>query len=261
MTVYCDSQWLATLQTQQLASFDKMWDWPITWIDTPNDNRGGWSAVGRAQLQHHHQLTTLYVKKQQNHTTRTWRHPIKGEPTFATEFRTIQYLQARGIAVPKVVFFGARQTSEGSQAVLITENLAEYQPLDALNLAEMSLRQKRNLLKNVAQTVKKMHDTGIQHRALYLKHLFVKKNADSFEVAVIDLEKARKIRLPLLQAVADLTTLNYRSTGWTKSSRLYFLKQYLGVTRLSVGQKGVCYYINQQSLRKSNRKLIIGSKL
>lgn len=250
MLDYIAAKHAQLLKNNQLDTFQKLWDYKVNWFEAPNENRGGWSGVGRVELPQSEGAITLFIKKQQNHTSRTWRHPIKGEPTFVKEFRTIGYLQARGIKVPETVFFGQRQSDAGWQAILITENLNGYQPLDEINPNEMSLQEKRILLKSVAKTVRKMHQTGVQHRALYLKHLFVKKNAGGFDVAVIDLEKARKIRLPLLQALADLITLNYRSTGWTASNRLYFFKQYLSQKRLNWLGKCLARRIMAQTAKK-----------
>lgn len=250
MPDYIAAKHAQLLKNNQLDTFQKLWDYKVTWLEAPNENRGGWSGVARVELPQSEAPMALFIKKQQNHISRTLRHPVKGEPTFAKEFRNICYLQAHGIKVPEVVFFGQRQSNVGWQAILITENLTGYQPLDEINLDEMSLQQKRILLASVAKTVRKVHDVGMQHRALYLKHLFVKKNAGGFEVAVIDLEKARKIRLPLLQALADLTTLNYRSTGWTASNRLYFFKQYLSQKRIDWLGKCLARRIVGQTAKK-----------
>ena len=194
---------------------------------------------------------TLFVKKQLNHTTRTLRHPIQGEPTFATEYHTIRFLQAHGLTAPNVVFFEQRTVQEGQQAILVTEMLAGYQPLDSLEKSKLSLLQQRALLRSVAQTISKLHQLGVQHRALYAKHIFVKAREQSFDVALIDLEKSRRMLWPWLQAMTDLVTLNYRTKGWSKSVRHYFYKHYLGRRQLSVWNIMACRYIKAKSAKKS----------
>jgi len=251
LTLYCNSSWQTALQNQQLATFEQIWDFPVHWIDAPNQNRGGWSGVGCVEVLFEGRPVTLFVKKQLNHTTRTLRHPIQGEPTFSTEFHAIRFLQARGIAAPNVVFFGQRSVSEGQQAILITERLAGYSPLDVIKKDELSLVQQRELLRSVAQAISKMHRLGLQHRALYAKHIFVKPHEQSFDVALIDLEKSRRMVLPWVQSMSDLITLNYRTKGWNKAARLYFYKHYLCRQQLNLWHIMTCRYIKAKSAKKS----------
>lgn len=256
MTLYCNSDWQAALQKQHLATFDQIWDYPIRWIDAPNQNRGGWSGVGCVDVLFNDKTVTLFVKKQQNHTTRTLLHPIKGVLTFAKEFQMIRFLQIHGVVAPNVIFFEERSVEEGQQAILITENLAGYRPLDSIEKNAMTLSQQRTLLRAIAQTIRHMHNLGVQHRALYTKHIFLKLDSQSYEVALIDMEKARRMVFPLLQSLMDLITLNYRTQGWTKTSRLFFMKQYLAQPQLDVWGKLFCRWIirrtkqNQQQWNK-----------
>ncbi len=254
MTLYCNPSWKTTLQKQQLATFDQIWDFPIQWIDTPNQNRGGWSGVGCLEVLFGDKPVTLFVKKQLNHTTRTVMHPLQGVPTFAKEFKAIRFLRAHGVATPNVVFFGQCRTSEGRQAILITEILAGYQPLDVIFRGTLTLLQQRELLRCIAQTIRRMHKLGIQHRALYAKHIFVKPSVHSFDVALIDMEKCRRMVFPPLQSVADLITLNYRTTGWNRTSRLYFLKRYFGLAHLNAWYKHLTIWMYQKTLAKQKNK-------
>ena len=253
MTLYCNSSWQTALQQQQLATFDQIWDFPIQWIDTPNQNRGGWSGVGCLELLLDEQPVTLFVKKQLNHTTRTWLHPLQGVPTFTKEYHTIRYLQGHGVVAPNVVFFAQRRTVEGQQAILITENLACYQPLDSLNKDTMSLLQQRRLLSCISQTIRRMHQLGIQHRAIYAKHSSVKPHEQSFEIAMIDLAKARRMVALQLQSSFDLITVNYRTQGWNKASRLVFLKYYLDQDRLNRWGKLFCGWIIYRTAHKHDQ--------
>jgi serine/threonine protein kinase len=250
LTLYCNPNWQSALENQQFATFEQIWDSPIDWIDEPNRNRGGWSGVGCVQVVFHNKPVTLFVKKQLNHTRRTLLHPVHGKPTFATEFQTIRFIQERGLVAPNVVFFGQRLVREGQQAILVTEMLDGYQPLDRLEKSNLSLLRQRELLRSVAQTISKLHQLGVQHRALYAKHIFVKPSEKTFNVALIDLEKSRHMLLPWVQAMPDLITLNYRTKGWTKSARYYFYKQYLARQQLSLWNIICCRYIKAKSAKK-----------
>lgn len=251
MTLYCDPNWQSVLENQQFATFEQIWDFPIDYIDDPNLNRGGWSAVGCINVFFEDKPVILFVKKQLNHTSRSFCHPIKGLSTFTTEFNAIRFLQAHGLTTPNVVFFGRRRVTEGQQAILVTEMLADYVPLDRIEKSRLSLLHQRELLASVAQTVSKMHQLGIQHRALYAKHIFVKPQEHLFDIALIDLEKSRRMLLPCLQGLTDLITLNYRIKGWNKSARYYFYKMYLGGVQLNLWNRMLCSYIKFKSAKKS----------
>lgn len=253
MTLYRNPDWQSALETQQFATFDQIWDSPIDWIDAPNRNRGGWSGVGCVQMLRHGERITLYVKKQQNHVSRSLLHPFRGEPTFAKEFRMIRHLNRHGVIAPQVVFFAQRSVKAGQQAILITENLAGFQALDQIATSGMTLPTQRSLVAKVAQAVKALHGLGVQHRALYPKHVFVRPLGDTFEVGFIDLEKSRKMLCPPLQAIGDLITFNYRTVDWDLPYRVYFLKAYFSIKRLDRFYKMVCRWIAYKTEQKQHQ--------
>lgn len=253
MTLYCNPNWQSALENQQFATFEQIWDSPIDWIDEPNRNRGGWSGVGCIHLLNNGQPITVYVKKQQNHVSRSLRHPFKGEPTFAKEFKVIRYLSAHGVITPQVVFFGQRNVEAGQQAILMTENLADFQALDQISKSAMSLSAQRKLILKVAQAIRTMHGLGIQHRALYPKHVFVKSAGDCFEVGFIDLEKSRQMTFPWLQSISDLVTFNYRTIDWRLRYRIYFFKKYFSIKRLDKFYKIVCRWIAYKTQQKQQQ--------
>lgn len=235
MNLYYDPAWQGALETAGFANFEQIWSYPIDWIDTPNQNRGGWSGVGCVKVVKDGKAVTLFVKKQQNHNSRSLLHPIKGEPTFLREYEVLRYFKAQGINVPEVVFFGQRHSNDGQQAILITELLEGYQSLDIFTQTEKkrtSLFDQKMLISSVAEATRRMHSLGFQHRALYPKHIFIKPSGISFDVAFIDLEKSRRMIFSLLQSVNDLITLNYRTLGWSCSHRLYFFREYYSINRL-----------------------------
>ena len=253
---YCNPAWQSVLESSQFATFDQIWNHPIDWIDTPNQNRGGWSGVGCVKIVKDGRSVTLFVKKQQNHVSRTWRHPLKGEPTFLREFQVLQYFKAQELAAPDVVFFAQRIVAEGQQAILITQMLEGYQPLDTLIQTQgksMPQPSKRILISCVADAVKRMHGLGVQHRALYPKHIFVRPVGASFDVAFIDLEKSRQMILSPLQSVNDLITFNYRTTGWNLPHRLYFLERYFSITRLNGLYKMLWRWIAYKTRQKQHQ--------
>lgn len=253
MALYCNPDWQPILESQQFATFEQIWNAPVEWIDEPNRNRGGWSGVGRAQFEKDGKSITVYIKKQQNHVSRSLRYPVSGEPTFAKEFRYMRYLAQRGTQIPEVIFFAQRKNAAGQQAILITENLEGFCALDQLDAHALTIKQQRTLIASVAKAVRQMHEAGVQHRALYTKHIFVKRQAQDYALALIDFEKSRKMLLPSLQAISDLITLNYRTLGWNRSQRLYFFKKYYALQRLSYFYKMLARWIACKSKKKQHQ--------
>lgn len=242
-------QHLALLNQHQLANFEQLWGYQGDWFEPPNRERGGWSGVNFIELSDETgKKHGFYLKRQQNFMRRTWRHPIKGEPTFVREHKMMQYLQQHEIVIPQIVFFASKQT----QALLLTEALEGYVSFDRWleNNPNASLNRKRTLLSALAQTISKLHQARVQYRSLYAKHLFIKDDTDNFEIALIDFEKSRvSTFIPILK-FSDLITFNYRTPSLSRTQRLYFFKQYLKIDRLSAWHKCLCQYIYKKSLRK-----------
>jgi hypothetical protein len=239
----------------QLDGFEPLWNKHIDWFEEPNHRRGGWSGVGQLKLATDGGVLSTFVKKQQNHGRRTLLHPFTGEPTFRRELKRLTFLEKNHVKAPKVVCYG-EQTIEGEFcAILATETLLDFEPLDVVTQDWFANRantrqQKRTLLKSVANALHDFHDTGLSHRALYSKHIFV-KNADTQpEVALIDLEKARFSFLSFYRTYFDLSALNRHAEYWSRSDRMYFFLQYFETKRLTTSLRLLCRLILKRSARR-----------
>lgn len=238
----------------QLDGFQQLWDKKIEWFEEPNHRRGGWSGVGQLFLKSDADDLSVFVKKQKNHGRRTLRHPFRGEPTFRREFKRLVFLEASQIKAPKVVFYGEQRIDHKSSAILVTETLMGYEPLDAATqnwqtTGQLTRQQKKRLLTAIASSLRNFHQAGLVHRALYPKHIFIRNGDTHPEVALIDLEKARFSLFFLYRAYFDLSALNRHAEYWTKSERLFFFLQYFQVKRLSKTLRVVCKLV----LRRSSR--------
>ena len=244
------------LKLNHLGSFDEIWQHQAEWFEAPNERRGGWSGVCRLglDLPEGGQLG-VFLKRQENHRRLTLRHPIQGEPTFAREFRMLRYLDTHHVPAPHVIFCGKKAVDGKLRGILMTEELAGFRPLDIVaeemfTSGNSSIAAQRQLLRSVALTVRKLHDAKIHHRSLYPKHLFVRQTGRAEpEVVVIDLEKSRIKLISLLRTYYDLATLNRHARYWSKSSRLYFFKQYMGIKKLTPWTKFLC----RQIIRRTRR--------
>jgi Lipopolysaccharide kinase (Kdo/WaaP) family len=253
LLTFVAANYQSRLQCNQLASFEEAWARHIDWFEEPNHRRGGWSGVGTLQLQETDgQAVTLFVKKQQNHGRKTWRHPIQGEPTFKREFARLRFLEAHHFLAPKVVFYGVAEQAGKQRAVLATEALAGFEPLDAVLAKwypQASKAEKRALMQRVAAEIRRFHALGLMHRALYPKHIFVKNAGKSAEIAVIDLEKARFSWFSWYRAYFDLSALNRHVEGVNRTQRLRFFKRYLNIEQLGWLSKCLCRLIMRRSQR------------
>lgn len=253
MTIkYIAESYQRMLRDHHLADFSSIWDAKVAWFEEPNERRGGWSGVGKMMLSDGSVKQGVFLKRQQNHQRRTLRHPLSGQPTFACEFEMINYLAKHGVPSLEVVAFGTRDSDAGEQAILMTKELAGFESLESFTEKLFETRpsvSKQNLvIGQVAKTVAKLHQSGVQHRSLYPKHLFVDKEL-SREVVVIDLEKSRVKHMGFLRAFYDLATLNRHARHWTKTRRLYFYLQYLGQPKLTFLSKCLCRLIIKRSQR------------
>jgi tRNA A-37 threonylcarbamoyl transferase component Bud32 len=243
------------LKFNHLSGFDEIWQRQAEWFEAPNERRGGWSGVCRLglELPGGGQIG-VFLKRQENHRRLTLCHPIAGEPTFAREFRMLRYLDAQKVPAPQVVFFGKEVVDGKLCGILMTEELAGFRPLDVVTeemlKGNTAITAQRQLLRSVALTVRKLHDAKIHHRSLYPKHLFVRQRSGvAPEVVVIDLEKSRTKLISMLRTYYDLATLNRHAKLWSRNSRLYFFKQYIGIKKLTPWTKFLC----RQIIRRTGR--------
>jgi hypothetical protein len=231
MKDFLSGTWQAVLSHNRLASFESLWSLDLPWFEPCNQRRGGWSGVARCELKDvQGRLHVAFLKRQENHNTFSWQHPLRGIPTFVREFRLIRRYQSAGIPALEPAYFAVR----GNRAILMTEALEDYVPLDTLDSGKLSRHDRCGLLAAVANLTRKMHDAHLQHNCYYPKHVFVKVGVGgTVDAHVIDLEKSRWRPGRLLCALRDLDTLNRYAQGWSRADRMRFLKYYLLIDRMT----------------------------
>jgi hypothetical protein len=252
-TLFLSAQYQSALSRHQFDDFESIWASEIKWFEEPNQRRGGWSGVGRIELSHNDvNFLNIFVKKQQNHGRLTWRHPIKGEPTFRREFQRLKFLELNRFAAPKVVFYGESGVNGKQRAILVTVALDDFQSFEeVLNdwWLRASRQQQNLLIEKIALELRRFHDLGLVHRALYPKHIFIKNVDQHPEIALIDLEKARFSFFGVYRTFFDLAALNRHSEKLRASQRLAFFMRYLGTERLGWFNKVLCRLIVKRSAR------------
>lgn len=229
MEEYVAEGWKECLAQEGLNHFEDWWEREAGWFEPPNHRRGGWSGVSRLEWKGKDgSRHTVFLKRQENHVTRTWKHPWKGIPTLTREMKNIVALKNAGVKALVPVFFGVKTVDGAQRAVLVTESLEGFAPLDVFQQSGLDARRQSDLIRQIAGEVRKLHLNCFQHGCLYPKHIFVKDHGDGFDVRLIDLEKLRRPWRCRVAQIRDLDTLNRHSKGWTLKDRWIFLNAYLG---------------------------------
>ncbi|HRP96725.1 MAG TPA: lipopolysaccharide kinase InaA family protein [Rhodocyclaceae bacterium] len=183
--------------------FEYWWTVPGQWVEPPNERRNGWSGMMRVR----EDGRLLYVKRQRNHLCRTLLHPL-GWPTASREWFYLNLLRLVGVTAPEPVFHDVRDTPEGKEAVLVTEELAGYADLAAQ--ADLAPSRRRALACELGLRLGVLHRARLQHSSLYDKHIMVRWSGEAPQVALIDLEKMRRRLTRRAAARHDLEQLKRR---------------------------------------------------
>ena len=261
MKEYIGAGYEQVLQYNEMDGFDSIWNMDAGWFEEPNDRRGGWSGVSRVSLKKENgETVSVFLKRQENHDTKVWNHPVKGIPTFYHEFKNIRTFIAHGIPTLEPVYFAYRYRDGKSQAILITRELEGFESLDAAIYARdgaimQDRTQREQIMEAVAKVIRKMHGHHFQHRCLYGKHIFLRLVEGCWEVKFIDLEKVRRAFFIKKAIMIDFDTLPRHLSGWRRSDRLKFLRIYMQEEKLSQKSKLIWRGINSRMLRRKSRVL------
>jgi hypothetical protein len=249
--------WQILLKQNALGYFDALWQLQADWFEEPNIRRGGWSGVVKVPLEiAKNEPVFIFIKRQENHLSRTWRHPVTGIATFQKEYENLKRFHHYRIPTLELVYFGTRTYNGNRQAIIATQDLAGYSPLDALLSGANTdtignWESKQSLLSATAKVLSQMHQHNMQHNSLYPKHLFAKRVDDDWDVRLIDLEKAKRRLFKKTAILRDLGTLRRHTLDLTAKEQVTFFKAYVNETRLSPQSKKLWYQIQDRVLNKS----------
>ena len=232
MRDYVASDWAAVARANGLDSFESIWALDIGWFEEPNQRRGGWSGVSRHEVAlPDGSREGIFIKRQQNHTTRSWLHPSMGILTFRREFRNLQQLQSFGVPTLDVLYYAERVVDGDRRAILISRELTGYTSFEDCVAYWMQHGWPErpvwhDLIKRLAGIARHMHRHRIQQNCFLPKHVFIGEIDGKPDIRLIDFEKAKR-RLTVESAmVRDLDTFNRRSPGFRRTVRLRFLLAY-----------------------------------
>jgi hypothetical protein len=214
-------------QQNDLSGFTDLWDLDASRVEPPNERRKGISGVVTFELKvGDGSVQRIFIKRQENHNTRTLKHPLRGVPTFFREFNYTQKLQHEGVPVIEVLYYGQALLRGNQQAILVSRALEGYVSLEQW-FAHYEQRKDpikvRSVLQVVVNAIKPMHQKGVRHGSLYGKHVFVRPPVDDdtagsvVDVCLIDLEKARISIFHNRLIKRDLSQLLRHTKGMTQN--------------------------------------------
>lgn len=200
------------------------------WTEAPNRRRGGVSGMRRATLDQQ----VFYIKTQTGHCHRSWRYPF-GRPTALREAEALEACHRLGILAPQIVFCETRRQKRRRQTLLVTRSLDGFVDLEAYLLQSASaidLNSRHSLLDRIAATLARLHGARWQHSSLYAKHIFIaardlpEGRGKTFDVALIDLEKARRRMSVDAASRHDIRQFQRHCDGFDRRDWQHFLARY-----------------------------------
>lgn len=164
----------------------------------------------------------------------------------AHEWDAISKVRAAGIETMAAVAFGEMRLLPWlGPSFIMTAEVGGRRLEDYVRLLCGKFREKRGIISALADCARRLHRAGLNHRDLYLSHVFLQAGGP----ALIDLQRVQQnARGTNRWVVKDLAALNYSSpaSAVSRTDRMRFLHRYLGVGTLDAGGKAF--------LRKIHRK-------
>lgn len=154
------------------------------------------------------------------------------------EYEAIEHLNKHGVDTLTVMAFGQRGNNPLTRvSFVITKDLSPAVDLSVYCSKWMtnppSYEIKQRIISRLALMVRKMHQSGLNHRDCYLGHFFLKLpfdgSEDSLKLSIIDLHRAQiRKKVPNRWRDKDLIGLWYSAEerGFTKTDAVRFLQIY-----------------------------------
>lgn len=256
-----ETYWMAPAWREIAAQYGfldlaTLWDFPALPIDAVNRRRGGWSTTAVAQFDRPSGATVrVFIKRQENHFCGTSFGGLRRIPTGRREFQRLSNCTAAGVRVPDLLCYGEWRVGADRRALLVTAAVENHHPLPEVIDRETGPApgQRAALIRAMASAVRRLHGLGIQHGALYPRHIFIPADQSRVgdpDLVLLDLESARRRWLPWSRCLRDLDTLHRHAHGWTRNERLRFLHHYFETNKLNRYQRLLLKILSIKSRRK-----------
>jgi len=251
---YTNKDWQNAFEESGYKQFDDWWNTEANLVETGNfrgaDADQSWSHVSIVKLNNG---CTVYLKRQQNHFPNNLFLKLRRISTFEIEWKNYQRLQQANIPTLNIIHFASRKTNGHHQTMIVSEELQDMTPIgDIIDLFNQNgwpeRKQRLSILSAILKLIRKMHDAGIIHNALYHRHIYLNipitdgkaiiPNAP--EVRLIDLERTKFPGPDSPKLIThDLEKMYRRISEWPARDCLWFLKQYLHLKKLTPKAKKI----------------------
>jgi len=204
---------------------------------------------------------TFYLKRNSLHPVEFWKSLMKFRlpPRSAwREWESIRAVRAAGIPTVTPVAFG-EQLLLGRElaSFTLTEELYGAEPFDEYIAREWGgaskgerRREKRRLLRKLAQLARHFHGQGMNHQDFYLNHFFLDGEETFY---LLDLQRVqRRQQVPQRYLVKDLGQLSYSSLRFpclSRTDKLFFFLHYRGTKKLAMADRRLVRAIAAKTAR------------
>lgn len=257
MKNFTDPKWQERFAHAGYTDFDTWWNAETNLVETGNfrgaDANSSWSHVSRISLP---SGETVYLKRQQNHYPNNTLLKLLRRPTFEIEWKNYQAMRSAGVPTLNIVYFASRQHNGQRQCIIVSEDLKGMTPIgDLINWFNQNTWPPRStrlaMLAAILEVIQKMHSAGIIHNALYDRHIYLNvpmKDGypaipETFHACLIDLERAKFPGANSPKLITNDLEKMFRRIRWPASDCLWFLKQYLGIERLTPEARSIAKQI------------------
>jgi hypothetical protein len=251
---YTNPEWQNSLAQAGYSNFDSWWNAEQNLVETGNfrgpDANTSWSHVSRLELP---DGRTIYLKRQQNHFPNNLLLKARKIPTFEIEWQNYQKLTAAGVPTLNIIHFASRKINGDKQCIVVSEELKGMTPIDELiqwfeQNGWPDREQRLAMLGAILNVIKTMHGAGLIHNALYGRHIYLNipfvdgtpQLPEDYHACLIDLERTKSPGKNSPKLIKnDLEKMYRRNPQWPARDCLWFLKQYLGIHKLTPEAKSI----------------------
>lgn len=210
------------------------------------------SIDGRIYRQYENRVTKKFKHKNKSyfikfHGPVGWKEIFKNllqlkTPTIGArrEYDALNHLTQNNINCPNIKGFGVKGFNPAnSSSFLITEELYNTYSLEDFFLQghhkNLSFTEKKKLIENVANLIRSVHESGLNHKDLYLCHIHIKNKIrfDDMDLSLIDLHRAQiRTKVPFRWLIKDLGGFLHSvlQFGLTERDFYRFMMTYLQCT-------------------------------
>lgn len=248
MKSFTEPEWENIFKEAGYRCFDDWWNAEQNLVETGNfrgpDANTSWSHVSRIKLPGER---IIYLKRQQNHYPINILLKLRKICTFEIEWQNYQMLRNAGVPTMNIIHYACRKINGDKQCIIISEELKDMSPLNELiqwfqKNGWPGRKQRLAILGAVLKVIRTLHEAGLIHNALYGTHIYVNIPFENgipqmpaeFKACLIDLERTKSTRANSPKFIKhDLEKMYRRNPHWPARDCLWFLKQYLGISKLT----------------------------